>query len=96
MDICVLAIDDNRCSGAARLQACLRRDYKADFVLPQGDGVESSLDEQGIMHAVEGRWWDKLKAKLPPVDGHSAQTMRIVRWAPDECHDGFKLLTYFR
>jgi hypothetical protein len=95
MDSCVLASQDNRC-WAARLQACLRRDYKADFVLPQGDGVESSLDEQGIMREVKGKWWDKLKAKLPPVDGQSAQTMSVVRSVPDECHDGFKLLTYFR
>ena len=49
-----------------------------------------------FMRAVKGRWWDKLKAKLPPVDGQSAQTMSVVRSVPDECHDGFKLLTYFR
>ncbi len=54
------------------------------------------LDEQGIMRAVKSRWWDKLKAKLPPLDSQSAQTMSVVRSVPDEYHDGFKVLTYFR
>jgi hypothetical protein len=95
MDSCVLASDNNRC-WAARLQACLRRDYKTDFVLPECDDVESSLDEQDIMRAVKGRWWGKLTAKLPTMEDQSAQTMSVVRSVPDECHDGFKLLTYFR
>jgi hypothetical protein len=32
----------------------------------------------------------KLNAML---DGQSAQTMSVVRLVPDECRDGFKLLT---
>ncbi len=76
--------------------ACVETHIRRTLFCHRADGVESSLDEQGIMRAVKGRWWDKLKAKLPPMDGQSAQTMSVVRLVSDECHNGFKLLTYFR
>ena len=76
-----------------QVQSCLSRDCESGWQLPLGD--HAKVDEDHVLNMVIDKWYTAGIGVIPDVSNY-AGSISVVRAVPEECSNGFRVLTYLR